>query len=260
MIKKLDNKVIVVTGGAGLLGSKFCEQIAINGATPIIADIDEIKSKQVVEDIKSRLNIKNIDFINMNINSKKSIMEALQIIEDKHNRIDALVNNAYPRNKNYGADFFKVKYDDFVKNVGDNLGGYFLASQLFSNFFKDNGGGNILNISSIYGVIAPDFRIYKNTDMTMPVEYAAIKSSLIHLTKYMANYLTGCNIRVNCISPGGIINNQPESFLRAYNKKTLNKGILDPEDICGTLVFLLSDESKFINGQNIIVDDGFTIN
>ena len=95
--------------------------------------------------------------------------------------------------------------------------------------------------------------------MTMPVEYAAIKSALIHLTKYMAKYLKDKNVRVNCISPGGILDKQPESFLEQYKSNCLSKGMLDPEDIMGALVFLLSDASKFINGQNIIVDDGFTL-
>ena len=159
-----------------------------------------------------------------------------------------MVNAAYPRNKNYGRHFFDVEYEDFCENVSVHLGGYFLTSQQFAKYFAETGCGNIINISSVYGVIAPKFEIYKDTPMTMPVEYAAIKSALIHLTKYMAKYLKDKNVRVNCISPGGIL-----------DKHCLSKGMLDPEDIMGALVFLLSDASKFINGQNIIVDDGFTL-
>ena len=130
---------------------------------------------------------------------------------------------------------------------------------MFSKYFKRQGYGNIVNISSVYGVIAPRFEIYKDTSMTMPVEYSVIKSGLIHLTKYMAKYFKGMNIRVNTISPGGILDNQPELFLEKYKGECLNKGMLDKSDLKGTLVYLLSDMSKFVNGQNIVVDDGFTI-
>ncbi len=95
--------------------------------------------------------------------------------------------------------------------------------------------------------------------MTTPVEYAVIKSGLIHLTKYLAKYYKGYNIRINCISPGGILDKQPESFLNNYKTYCCNKGMLDKEDIIGTVLFLVSDLSKFINGQNIVIDDGFTL-
>ena len=178
---------------------------------------------------------------------------------NEFSKIDALVNNAYPRNKNYGRKFEDVTYEDFCENVNMHLGGYFLMMQQFAEHFKKQGHGNIINIASIYGVIAPRFDIYDNTDMTMPVEYAAIKSAIIHLTKYVAKYYKGYNIRVNCISPGGIYNNQPEPFIKSYNEYALNRGILDSSDITGILLFLLSNESKYINGQNIIVDDGWTL-
>jgi NAD(P)-dependent dehydrogenase (short-subunit alcohol dehydrogenase family) len=126
-------------------------------------------------------------------------------------------------------------------------------------YFQKQGYGNIINISSIYGAMAPKFEIYDNTEMTMPVEYAAIKSGMLHLTKYMAKYFKGKNIRVNAISPGGILNNQPSEFLSKYNQNCSTKGMLDAKDLNGTLIFLLSDMSNYINGQNIVVDDGFTL-
>ena len=108
-------------------------------------------------------------------------------------------------------------------------------------------------------MVAPKFEIYNNTTMTMPVEYAAIKSGLIHLTKYMAKYFKGMNIKVNALSPGGIFDNQPEPFLEKYKDQCLNKGMLNNSDLKGTLVYLLSDMSRYVNGQNIVVDDGFSI-
>ena len=134
-----------------------------------------------------------------------------------------------------------------------------LTSQRLAGYFQKQGHGNIINISSIYGVIAPKFEVYDNTPMTMPVEYAAIKSAIIHLTKYMAKYFKGMNIRVNTLSPGGILDKQPAAFLEAYRKQCLNKGMLDKSDLQGTLVYILSDMSLYVNGQNIVVDDGFSL-
>jgi len=247
----LKNKVIVITGGAGLLGQEFVKAIVKDGGMPVIADIDEVEG--------NKLKTSSVDFIQMDITSKESIKNAISVLEKKYNRIDGLVNNAYPRNKNYGQHFFDVEYSDFIENVGLNLGGYFLTSQQFAKQFQKQGYGNIINISSIYGVIAPKFEIYDNTNMTVPIEYSAIKSGLIHITKYMAKYFKGMNIRVNAISPGGIFDNQPQSFLNNYSKECLNKGMLEPQDISGTLIYLLSDMSKYVNGQNIIVDDGFVL-
>lgn len=255
----LSNKNIVITGGAGLIGKAFVKAIINNSGRVIIADIDINNSKKVCDELRQELDTVNIDVIQMDITNKGLIQKCISDLDKKFGKIDGLVNNAYPRNKNYGKHFFDVEYDDFVENLGLNLGGYFLTSQQFAKYFQEQGFGNIINISSIYGVIAPKFDIYEGTSMTMPPEYAAIKSGLIHLTGYMANYFSGKNIRVNSISPGGIFDGQDENFLNAYRQKCLNKGMLDAEDLQGALVFLLSDSSKYINGQNIIVDDGFTL-
>jgi NAD(P)-dependent dehydrogenase (short-subunit alcohol dehydrogenase family) len=195
----------------------------------------------------------------MDITSKKSIIKVLDQLHQKYGRVDALVNNAYPRNKNYGRSFFDVEYEDFSENISLNIGGYFLVSQQFSHYFIKQGYGNIINIASIYGVVAPRFEVYDNTSMTMPVEYAAIKSAIIHLTKYLVKFLKNKNIRVNALSPGGIIDNQNTQFLQQYKKNCSNKGMLEKEDLSGSLLFLLSDMSKQINGQNLIVDDGFVL-
>ncbi len=255
----LKGKVIVVTGGAGLIGQEFVKSIIEQGGIAVIADIDERHGHEVTKAIQKDLNSKNVFFVKLDITSKISIQKCIDYVHEKYGRIDALVNNAYPRNKNYGRHFFDVEYDDFVENLGANLGGCIIPSQLFSLYFRNQGHGNIINISSIYGVITPKFEIYKNTSMTMPVEYAAIKSGLIHLTKYMAKYFKGMNIRVNAISPGGIIDGQSDSFLREYNMQCLTKGMLDKNDLNGTLVYLLCSMSKYVNGQNIVVDDGFSV-
>jgi len=255
----LKDKVIVVTGGAGLIGQEFIKAIVEQDGIAVIADINKEIGKKVKQQLSKSLHTKNIDFVKLDITSTNSLKKCIKKLNKKYGKIDALVNNAYPRNKNYARHFFDVEYEDFVENIGLNLGGYFTTSQQFSKYFQKQGYGNIVNISSIYGVIAPKFEVYDGTTMTMPVEYAAIKSGLIHLTKYMAKYFKGMNIRVNTLSPGGIFDNQAEEFLDAYKKECLNKGMLNKEDLKGTLVYLLSDMSQYVNGQNIIVDDGFVL-
>ena len=255
MLAGIKDKVVVVIGGAGLLGKEFCQAIATNGAIAIMAERELSVAKKAVE----ALGMDRIIAAQIDITDIDSIQELISSISEKFGKIDALINSAYPRNKNYGKHFFEVTYNDFCENVGMNLGGYFLTSQQFAKFFERQGYGNIINLASIYGVIAPRFEVYDNTPMTMPIEYAAIKSGLIHLSKYMAKYFKGKNIRVNTISLGGIEDKQPEPFLKAYKEFCLNKGMLNPNDIAGTLIYLLSDLSKFVNGQNIVVDDGFTL-
>ena len=255
----LSNKIVVITGGAGLIGKEFVKAVIENNGTAIIADINEEIGMKIKEQLSNDLKSENIDFIKLDITSKTSLSKCIDYLDAKYGQIDAIVNNAYPRNKNYGRHFFDVEYEDFVENLGLNLGGYFTTSQVFSKYFQKQGYGNIINISSIYGVVAPRFEIYDNTPMTMPIEYAAIKSGLIHLTKYMAKYFKGMNIKVNALSPGGIFDNQPEPFLEAYKKQCSNKGMLDKSDLKSTLVYLLSDMSRYVNGQNIIVDDGFSL-
>lgn len=255
----LQDKVVVITGGAGLIGKEFVKAVVENGGIAVIADINEEIGLRAKSDLSYELGSENIDFAKLDITSKESLNNCINYLDEKYCKIDALVNNAYPRNKNYGKHFFEVTHDDFVENLGLNLGGYFTASQQFAKYFQKQGSGNIVNISSIYGVIAPKFEVYADTSMTMPVEYAAIKAGLIHLTKYMAKYFKGMNIKVNALSPGGIFDHQPEAFLAKYKEQCLNKGMLDKSDMKGTLVYLLSDLSKYVNGQNIVVDDGFSL-
>jgi NAD(P)-dependent dehydrogenase (short-subunit alcohol dehydrogenase family) len=255
----LNYKVVVVTGGAGLIGRAFVRCIAAHGAIAIVADVNKQAGNKFVEELKTDDPQAKVEFVEADITSKESLANMISSLHDKHGRIDALVNNAYPRNKNYGRKFEDVTYDNFCQNVSMHLGGYFLTAQQFAGYFKNQGHGSIINIASIYGVVPPRFEIYEHTNMTMPVEYAAIKSAVIHLTKYLAQYLKGSNIRVNCISPGGILDGQSAEFLTRYNSLAASKGMLDADDLQGTLLFLLSDMSKFINGQNIVVDDGWSL-
>lgn len=256
---RLQRKVIVVTGAAGKIGQGFVRAILDNGGIAIIGDINSDAALEFKSELDKNYNSKSSFVVKLDITSKESIEELLESVRLKYGQINALVNNAYPRNKDYGKVVEDVTYESFCDNVSMHLGGYFLMCQQFCNFFKNQGNGNIINIASIYGVIPPKFEIYKNTSMTMPIEYSLIKSSIISLTKYLSKYYKKTNIRINTLSPGGILDNQPKEFLNRYNNECLSKGMLHVEDILGGLIFLLSDESKYLNGQNIIIDDGFSI-
>lgn len=253
----LQGKVVFLTGGNGFLGQNFVKHLRGLQAKIVVADIEKKAFDEFVS--KNNFNSDDILFIETDITSKESLEKAIESTHLKFQQIDCLVNNAYPRNKNYGKHFEDVTYEDFCENTNLHLGGYFLSSQCFLKYFKKQGHGNIVHISSIYGVVPPKFEIYNNTNMTMPVEYAVIKSALIHFSQYIAKYYKGQNIRSNCISPGGLLNGQPKNFIQAYKSVCLNKGMLDPKDIAGSLAFLISDHSLFINGQNIIIDDGFSL-
>lgn len=250
---RLKDKVIIVTGGAGLIGTAFSKAISKEGGIVIIADIDLNKAIELSQKIDRSFPIE------LDITSSESLKIMIEQLHKNFGRIDAIVNNAYPRNQNYGRTLMDVEYNDFCENLNLNLGGYFLTSQMLMKYFMNQGRGNIVQISSIYGLIAPRFEIYKGTLMTVPVEYSVIKSGLIHLTKYLAKFCKGKNIRVNSLSPGGIEDGQPEVFLKAYQEYCLSKGMLSPDDLTGGLVYLLGDESSFVNGQNLIIDDGFIL-
>lgn len=255
----LQNQIVVITGGAGTLGESFSRAVVENGAKLIIADRDLEKANCLSELLNTEFGADSVQAMEVDICSSVSVDQMFQEVMNKYGRFDALVNNAYPRNKNYGRDFFDVTFEDFCENLSINLGGYFLCCQKAAEYFAVIGQGNIINISSIYGIMPPRFHIYDGTSMTMPVEYAAIKSALIHMTKFMAKRFKGMNIRVNALSPGGILDAQSENFIEAYNAQCLNKGMLNPTDINGALLYLLSNMSLNCNGQNLVIDDGFSL-
>jgi NAD(P)-dependent dehydrogenase (short-subunit alcohol dehydrogenase family) len=254
----LAGKIVVVTGGAGLLGRAFTSGITERGGTAIVADIDVARATEVAGAIASNAVGAAIPMA-VDITDEASVNSLIAACVSRCGRVDAVVNNAYPRNKAYGRTLEAVTYADFCENVGLHAGGYFLVAQRFAKHFAATGGGNIVNMASIYGSLPPRFGVYDGTAMTMPVEYAVIKAGIIQLTRYLAQFYKGQGIRVNTLSPGGILDNQPESFLARYGAMAGSKGMLAPEDLVGALAFLLSDDSRYVTGQNLVVDDGFSL-
>tara|TARA_B100000965_G_scaffold208510_1_gene174250 strand:- start:18027 stop:18791 length:765 start_codon:yes stop_codon:yes gene_type:complete len=254
MNKELKNKKILLVGAGGLIGKELTSALYENKITIVAFDknIDQIK------DFKQKRNIDSEKFFihQGNFNSEEDLKNLFKL----HPDIDGVVNLAYPRNNNYGKDFFDVEIESFLENVCMHLGGLFLLTKILAKKFKDDSRPiSIVNFSSIYGVIAPKFDIYNDLEMTTPVEYAVVKSSMLNFSQYMVKYIGSSDFRINVISPGGILDNQHPKFIKKYTNYTLGKGMLDSSDVVGTTIFLLSESSKYINGQNIIIDDGFTL-
>jgi NAD(P)-dependent dehydrogenase (short-subunit alcohol dehydrogenase family) len=253
-------KVVIITGGSGLLGKAFSKACADTGYSVVIADINDDLGKKTASDITESTGNKNIRYQYCDITNSADVKELITYCTEEFGTISALVNNAYPRNKNYGRIFEEVTYEDFCENVCMHMGGYFNISKWVAREMMTQKSGNIINMASIYGFAAPRFDIYDGTTMTMPVEYAAIKGGILNLTKYLASYLGKYNIRVNAISPGGIEDRQTASFIQKYSSNVfLGERMAQPADIMGVLLFLISDQARYITGQNIIVDGGWTL-
>lgn len=254
----LQDKIVLVTGGAGLIGSALCRAIAVQGGVAIVADINLAKAESVAKSIRES-DDQRAEAIVMDITDAASVVSVVTELTERHGHIDGLVNNAYPRNKNYGRRLEEVELADFNANTNMHLGGYFLTMQIFAKMFREQGGGVIVNMSSIYGCIAPKFDVYAGTAMTMPVEYASIKSGVLHLTRYFAQYYKKDGVRVNAVSPGGVEDGQDAKFLARYNAHAGKIGMLGQDDVTDVVVFALSDMSRAVTGQNLIVDDGFSL-
>lgn len=252
----LENKTILVVGAAGLLGAKVVKALLLQNSKVVAADID-------ISRLKNRLEEQGIDLANPALNAcSLDVTDEAAVTEFFKNvsSLSGAVNCTYPRNKKYGSHFFDVKLADFNENLSLHLGSSFLFMQQSAAYFKRTEKEfSLVNIASIYGVVAPQFSVYNNTSMTMPVEYAAIKSAVLHLSKYTAAYVNDSRFRINSVSPGGIFDHQPTEFLEAYKQQTLGKGMLDVDDVMGSIIYLLSDYARYVNGQNIIVDDGFVL-
>lgn len=251
----LTDKSILIIGGSGLIGRCLTTACLENGAQVSVAarQPDETTFADLPDHLRGRLSLQAADI------TDPASVAALFGDPQEAPAFDAVVNCAFPRGKGYGAKFEDVAYDDFCANVTMHIGSAFLVCQKAADYFTALGRGNIINVSSIYGLMNPRFEIYDGTEMTKEVEYIVAKSAIIHMTGYLAKYLKGRNIRVNCVSPGGVLNAEPNRFVERYNQHCLNKGMLAGEDVAGTVLFLLSDHSMYVNGQNIVVDDGFSL-
>lgn len=243
--ERLENKVIIVTGGNGLIGKPILEDLRINNAIIINADIN-------VETNVEKGNYK------CDVTSEDSIIELVDLVVEKYGRIDGLVNNAYPRTKDWGTKFEDISYQSWRTNVDMQMNSVFFICQQVLKVMKKQNSGSIVNISSIYGVVGNDFTLYEAYGGTSPAAYSAIKGGIVNFTRYLASYYGKFNIRVNCLSPGGIKDNQDLSFIERYESKSPLKRMGEAHEIAPGISFLLSDEASFITGHNLMIDGGWT--
>ena len=245
-MNSLKNKIIVVTGGCGLIGSSIIDDLKKNNAITVNLDIthsDDFESGR----------------INCDITNSVSVKSSIDKILKKYKRIDGWVNNAYPRTEDWNNKLENVSLKSWKKNVDMQLNSLFDCSKKVLEVMSKQNYGSLVNISSIYGIVGPDFSIYKNTEMTMPAAYSAVKGGIINFTKYLASYYGPKNIRVNCISPGGVFNNQNSIFVENYIKKVPLSRMASNKEISPAVCFLLSNDSSYITGHNLVIDGGVTI-
>ena len=249
----LKDKVYLITGANGRIGYSLSKQLIKSGAKVIMTDI-------LISKIKFFNHNKNCLIKKIDIVREKNIKKIISIGVKKFKKIDGMIHCAYPVTKDWGYSIEKLKSKSLKENLFNQLGASILISKSFINYFlKKKINGKIIFISSIQGVRSPKFEHYENLKMSSPVEYSVIKSGIISLTSYLAKMHKKNKISVNCISPGGIRDNQPRKFMKRYRNSCGTKGLLDPKDIVGTITFLLSNSSEFINGQNIVIDDGWSL-
>ncbi len=268
----LNNKTALITGASGLLGIKHAEALLQLSCDVVLTDIDIEKLLTIKKELKSKY--KNlIRVYQMDVTSENNITEILKNLDKKKIRIDILINNAAinPKHSSIKGNIRTTRLENFSlsrwnQELSVGLTGAFLCSKIFgSKMAKDNKGGVILNISSDLSVIAPDQRIYRQDDLdenlqaVKPITYSVIKTGLIGLTRYLSSYWPNKNIRANALSPGGVFTNQDKEFVTKLSSLIPLGRMANLEEYMSAVQFLCSDASKYMTGQNIVIDGGRSV-
>jgi len=248
-------KVILITGGCGRIGSALTEKLILSGYKVLIGD----NNKNEIIKLTKKINLENLITFVGDLTKKKNIDRFISLGLKKFKKIDGLIHCLYPKTQDWGTPFERVRENSLKKDLYNHLGAIIILSQCITKYFLKAKKGNLILFSSIQGIRSPKFEHYNNLRMNSPIEYSAIKAGVISITKYLAKYFKNKNIRVNCISPGGIRDNQPNLFVTRYKSICNSKGLLDSSDLNGLVLFLLSDHSKYITGQNLVIDDGWSL-
>ena len=261
----LANKVVVVTGGAGLLGQVFCQALVDVGAHVAIVDLN-LESAETVAKRINKSDAQRVIAVGSDITSPESVTQMVTNVVKQLGRIDVLVNNAASKGSSLDA-FFESFEDYSLKTwrevMSVNIDGLFLVAQAVGKQMKKQGGGSIIQTSSIYGVVAPDQRIYEGSEyngrpINTPAVYSASKSAVNGLTNYLATYWASSKIRVNSLTPGGIASGQNSEFNKKYSNRVPLGRMGEATELVGALIYLASDASSYVTGQNLIVDGGLS--
>ena len=250
----LKGRIALVSGGAGpMFGSSISEALAEAGATLISAS----RSLERNEEFAERLVGEGYEAhaLELDITEPDSIEAVSAKVLERFGRLDVLVNSAVVAR---AGSFEEQTAEYWDYSARGNMVGLFAMCKAFVPQMVAQGKGSIINISSIYGVVANDPTLYEGTDMKQPPDYTFVKAGMINFTRYLANYYGKQGIRSNCISPGGYFDNQPDAFVDEYTRRVPIGRMLDNEDIKGAVVYLASDASEYVNGHNLLVDGGWT--
>lgn len=253
----IEGKVTVVVGATGLIGRALSQGFARAGGKLVLAAKTRAKGRKLEKTLKEQGH--DVCFHPVNIASPRSIDTLIDFVRERFGRIDVWVNNAFPRTDDWPQRLEDLTHDSLQRNIAMHLEGYFLCCQKIGMAMQAQGRGNIINVGSVYGLVAPDFSVYEGTDVFCSPVYPAIKGGITALTRYLATYYAKDNIRVNCLCPGGILDNQDPVFIERYSARTPLGRMGRPEEIVGPALFLASDASSYVTGHVLVVDGGLTV-
>lgn len=261
---RLDGKVVVVTGGAGILGRGYCRALAQRGAEVVVADIDQSACDDLAIQLVEQTGAK-VRGLAVDLSSEASIVDWSKAILDTHGRVDVLMNNAAAKASGFFAPLENYSLQTWNEVMAVNVDALFLATRELGPGMAARGSGSIINVASIYGIVGPDQRIYEGSwyedlggAINTPMIYAATKGAVVSMTRYLATYWGPKGVRCNCLTPGGVASGQNEEFDKRYSARVPMGRMAKADEMIGALIYLASDASSYVNGQNIIVDGGWT--
>ena len=253
---RLDSRLAVVAGGAGLIGTEIVKCLCAFGADVVFLDVAANRGEIVAREAVRQGGRCRFDYCDLS--DVPAIPKEIARIEDTYGPIDIWVNCTYPRTADWNRKLEDVTPDSWRANVDMHMNAYCISASEVARRMANRSGGSIISVGSIHGHVAPDFRIYEGTDMTSPAAYTAIKGGIRMYSKYLASYYGRQNVRVNVVSPGGIFNNQNEIFIARYNNKNCLGRLAMPQEIAPAVAFLASDAASYITGLDLMVDGGLT--